>query len=175
MPAAQYKQDIQPDNRICVTVTFQTPILSSNGPPVVMTTGVESLDGALAEYTAAVSAIRLVEAATDTVIGDVSYGHLRQLDRENSRLRKQVELSKQLLKRTNIKAKKLARGWFCSVRRMFSFSSQFRNVALIANFGSQEPLDDDVKAAFATIYEAALQMELKSRNLENKLEEIRRS
>jgi len=152
---AKYEQTVHQDSRISVTVIFQSPALTChNSPFITRISGVESFDTAIAEHTTALETIKYMENVTNTVIRDLNYDHLKYADEENKHVRKQLRATKPLLKKETLKSKKLARDWFWAVRNMFSFSSQFYNVAIIANFGAHEVLRNHVKATFATIYDA---------------------
>lgn len=192
-PLAQYEHRRYEDYKVCVTVIFQTSKLTSQGSRVpVSISGVKTMDTTVAEHTAAVAAIRYLENVTNTVVKDLSYNLLKETRDENELLKTELkDIKKQLqqarmetsklavvkrqLKKSGEKGRRLARGWFYSVRSMFSFSAQFYNVAILNNFAEQEIVSDDMKAAFATIYEAARMLRSKSNRLETKLEDIRRS
>ena len=175
-PMAQYERTVYDDNKICMTVIFQASKWSCNGSPVLMRiSGVRSLDDSLAEHTVAVAAIRYLEGATNTVVKDLSYNRLKEVQDENMHLRNQLTDVKSQLKRANVRSKKLARGWFLAVKNMFSFSAQFSNVATLGNFSTEEIISDNISAYFGTICRTAQQLQSKSDQLETKLEEIRHS
>uniref|UniRef100_A0ACD5THP9 Uncharacterized protein n=1 Tax=Avena sativa TaxID=4498 RepID=A0ACD5THP9_AVESA len=173
LPMAQYEQRTHQSGKISITVIFQLPIVPCHSSPhTARIDGIESFDVALAEHTAAVEAIRYMQDVAGIVAKDLNYNLLQHADEENRRLQKQLETVKLQVKKETIKSKKLARGWFWAVRKMFSFSSQFHNVAVIGNFGGQEVLSDDVKA---NIFETAATMKSKSIQMESILEQIRYS
>ena len=148
-PMARYERTVYDDNKICMTVIFQASKWSCNGSPVPMRiSGVRSLDGNLAEHTAAVAAIRYLEGATNTVVKDLNYNRLEKVQEENMYLRNQLTDVKSQLKRANVRSKKLARGWFLAVRNMFSFSAQFSNASTLGNFSTEETISDNVSAYF---------------------------
>ena len=175
-PMAQYERAVYDDGKVCITVIFQASKWSCNGSPVPMRiSGVRSLNGNLAEHTAAVAAIRYLENATNTVVKDLSYNRLKEVQEENMHLKNQLADVKRQIKRANVRSKKLARGWFLAVRNMFSFSAQFSNVATLGNFSTEETISDSVSAYFGTICRTAHQLQSKSDRLETKLEDIRHS
>ena len=78
------------------------------------------MGGILAEHTAAVAAISYMESEANTMIKDLNYDRLKQLEENKSR---RIQLRK-----ADTKGKKLARGWFLSARHRCSFSSQSNNL-----------------------------------------------
>lgn len=176
LPSAQYEHVTSDDKRIYVVVHFQVPRLYSEDSLVtVRICGQRSTDLAVADDTASEAAIRYMQYAANAVIKDLTYNRFIHMQEENRRLKLKLTDIKSQLRKAKVKIERLARGWFWSLRNMFSFSAQFQNVAAIALYGGQEDVADDMKEAFGTIYKAAEDLNSKSVLQETKLEEIRHS
>jgi hypothetical protein len=151
LPIAQYQRTMFADHKVYVTVIFPTTKLTRQGPNLPMKiSGVKSIDKAAAEHTAAIAAIRYLENATNTVIKDLNYSKLKLLEEDSSQQIKQLEAENRnlriQLRKTQIKAEKVSRGWFLCVRYMCSFSTHLCNIAVFSYHGGMDGIHDGMKS-----------------------------
>jgi hypothetical protein len=132
---AEYRLHLCEDNKVRVTVMFNTSTLPVEGAPVYLSmSGTESESYEIAEDSACVQAITYVEEATNTIIKDLDYRQLLEVKGQNK-----ILLHK--LKKAHEYKKQLARGWFLSVRHMASFSKQVLNITHLNYSGGQDYVD----------------------------------
>jgi len=113
---AQYERVVHDDEKIRVTVLFNTSTMDLGGPiSDISVPGLYCMDHKTAEDTAAIKAVRYIEDMTNTVVRYLNLASSKRQQRRAERLRQQLEESK-----TN--NMKLARGWFLAVRYMHYFS-----------------------------------------------------
>jgi hypothetical protein len=141
--------------------------------------GVKSINVAAADHTAAVAAIRYMENATRTMVRDLNYGRLKQLEEENTYQIKQLEEENRnlriQLRKTQIKAEKFSRGWFLCVRFMCFFSAQLCNVAVLSYHGRVEGINDSMKNALSSLYWIARGLKSRGAKVDTRLEKVRQT
>ena len=119
----QYENAIHEDSKVRVTVNFNTSGLDPGGSIVdVSVPGEYCIDEVTAEDSTAIKAVRYIETMTNTVVRDINYAKTKRQENRITFLEKR-------LKESEIKGKKLTRGWHLSTRDMYYFSEQMRNAA----------------------------------------------
>jgi hypothetical protein len=123
MNPAHYDHAIHEDKRVRVTVNFNTAALNLGGSIIdISVPGEYCLDNDAAEDSATIKAVRYIETMTNTVVRDINYA-------KTKRQQNRIGFLENQLKESDIRGKKLARGWLLSTRYMYYFSEQMRNAA----------------------------------------------
>jgi hypothetical protein len=165
---AEYHLQLCKDNKVRVTVMFNTSTLPVEGAPVYLSmSGIESDNYEIAEDSACVQARQYVEEATKTTIKDLGYSRLVEAKEETK-----IMLYK--LKKTHEYKKQLARGWFLSVRHMASFSKQVLNIAYLNYSGGQDSVDTVWNNLLTNFEDLGFRLRHAGAVLEKRLEQMRK-
>lgn len=119
----QYEYAVHEDSKVRVTVNFNTSGLDPGGSIVdVSVPGEYCMDEVTAKDSAAIKAVRYIETMTNTVVRDINYAKTKRQENHIAFLENRI-------KESEVKGKKLSRGWHLSTRYMYYFSEQMRNAA----------------------------------------------
>uniref|UniRef100_A0ACD6AJZ2 Uncharacterized protein n=1 Tax=Avena sativa TaxID=4498 RepID=A0ACD6AJZ2_AVESA len=166
---AEYHLELCDDGEVRVTVQFNTSTLPAEGSPVyISVAGIKSRSYEEAEDSACANAITHVSQATNTIVRDLGYGRLLEVEEINKCLLRK-------LKKAHEYKKKLARGWFLAVRHMSSFSEQILSITALNHSQGQDQFVVAWNGLLYNFYNMAHRLKHAGAVLEKHLENMRRN
>lgn len=189
LPAAEYRSKACDGGRVRVTVFFHTltSYVEDHGSRMAIP-GVQCIDHAMSEDTAAMEAIGYIKCMVKTELRDYNYSKMKKLDEENQSLKHELAVAKYNKQKTKAKTrsiknklmmaryknKKNAMGWFVLTRYMHGLSDHICNVTALNRSSGKEPMDQLMNKPLNNIEKIAERLKRRVLKSEKQLKSIRR-